>query len=199
MVFANVIATEFDDLLVGDDADNNLSSGAGNDRISGGLGINNLDGGQGIDTIDETLDADMRLTETFITIDGSDSQVINFEHAVLTGGDSNNILDASEFTFGSVILDGLGGDDVLTGTSHDDLLSGGEGADSLIGGEGLDTVIEERDADFHLSSSELTIGNDQADDLSSIEAADLTGGESDNIIDASLFHSGNVTIFCTWR
>jgi Ca2+-binding RTX toxin-like protein len=68
---------------------------------------------------------------------GTDS-LSNIETASLTGGSSNNNLNASAFTLGSVTLNGGAGNDKLLGGSGNDNLVGGAGNDTLTGGTGQD-------------------------------------------------------------
>lgn len=63
------------------------------------------------------------------------------EQANLTGGNSNNKLDASTFTLGAVTLNGGLGNDTLIGGSSDDFLIGGNGSDLLTSGNGADRFI----------------------------------------------------------
>jgi Ca2+-binding RTX toxin-like protein len=61
------------------------------------------------------------------------------EQATLTGGNSNNSLNATSFN-GSVILNGGNGNDVLRGGYGDDSLYGGNGNDRLYGFDGDDLL-----------------------------------------------------------
>ncbi len=123
----------------------------------------------------------------------------NIHLADLTGGSGDNTLDASVFS-GSVVLSGGAGNDVLVGSVGADTLRGGAGNDSLTGGlgndivdggSGIDTLVETRDAHMTLRNDVLQFsatGNPpETDELAEIEIAQLTGGVSDNIIDASSF------------
>ena len=67
------------------------------------------------------------------------------------------------------------------------MLIGGAGDDAMDGGLGTDTVVETRDADFALTDTSLTIGAEGEETLSSIEAANLTGGSGNNSLIASNF------------
>lgn len=92
---------------------------------------------------------------------------------------------------GNDTIIGGSGNDTLSGGDGDDQLQGGGGNDSLGGGAGTDTVLESGDVDFSIDGSTLTgVGNDQ---FLEIEQALLTGGDSANTIDASLF-TGSVTV-----
>ena len=133
--------------------------GAGDDYLQGGEGADTLDGGAGTDTVSEERDADFILTDTSLAIgtDAADS-LTNIEQADLTGGESDNIINASAFTLGSVWLDGSDGDDTLYGGSGDDTLTGGDGEDALYGGDGTDSVVEENNSRFELTDTTLDMG-----------------------------------------
>lgn len=161
-LFSNVIGTAFNDVISGNNLDNNLQGGAG------------------MDTLTQVADADQVLTDTTLSGQGSDTHS-GFEQAVLTGGTGNNFLDASSYS-NPVVLNGLDGDDLLAGGTADDTINGGSGTD---------TVIQTADSDQTLSDTTLTgLGNDT---LAGIEQAILTGGASNNTLDASAF-SGNATL-----
>jgi len=126
-----------------------LDGKAGNDRIVGGLqndiitggeGNDTLEGGSGIDRVKETADVDFLLTDSQLIGNGIDL-LYSIEQATLTGGNSNNRIDASDFSLGAVRLNGKGGDDILFGGTDNDRLNGGDGNDILVGGEGKDTLI----------------------------------------------------------
>ena len=93
-------------------------------------------GGTGVDELFQTIDVDQVLSNALVTGQGPD-QLISIELATLTGGGSNNVIDASAFS-GSVRLFGMMGNDALTGTAQNDLLDGGPGSDSHVGGDGDD-------------------------------------------------------------
>ena len=179
------------DYLVGEDGADILSGGDGDDELSGGRGNDNLDGGAGIDNITETADVDFILTDSQLASDSTDV-LINIEQAKLYGGNSNNIIDASAFTKGSVYLYGFEGNDTVTGGTRDDELSGGRGDDNLNGGDGIDYIWEVANVDFTLTNSQL-IGNG-TDSLVNIEKARLYGGQNENQINASAF-TGSVFLY----
>jgi Ca2+-binding RTX toxin-like protein len=122
----------------------------------------------------------------------------------LTGGDEADTLDGGA---GNDTLIGGGGDDTLSGGSGNDTLSGGTGNDRLNGGSGTnvidggrdadgednDIVVAVADANITLSDSALVIGG-QTSSLSGIEEAELTGGDSANILDAAAFTRGGVRL-----
>ncbi|AFY57514.1 Ca2+-binding protein, RTX toxin [Rivularia sp. PCC 7116] len=184
--------------LSGKGGDDRLISGSGNDMLSGGDGDDTLDGGEGIDTLRETADVDFSLrNNNLYTYDVESGSTLdrnglrNIERASLTGGESNNELDAKYFD-GNVNLSGKGGRDTLIGGSGNDILSGGEGDDTLDGGDGIDTLRETADVDFKLSGTSYLYSYKvntttilDRDSLRNIERISLTGGESNNKIDAS--------------
>ena len=82
-------------------------------------------------------------------------RIINIERVFLSGGESDNRIDASQ-AYISVNFAGKGGSDTVIGGFYNDTLSGGEGNDTIDGGEGVDTLRETADDDFRLKSKRLT-------------------------------------------
>ena len=148
--FVNVVGSPFDDFLTGDSSDNELT---------GGEGTNTLTGGGGVDTVVEIGDVDFTLLDDALQIGavGSD-MLVGITQARLAGGDSANIIDASNFTLGPVTLLGGDGDDVLKGGDGDDVLSGNGGIDDLDGGGGFNVIMEEADSRFILTDLTLDMG-----------------------------------------
>ena len=148
----------------GDDAVNAAAIASGL-LVNGDAGNDTITGGSGNDTLNGGDDDDQ-----------------------LSGGGGNDALNGGS---GNDTSNGGTGTDTLNGGNGDDLLSGGGGNDTLDGGAGTDTVAESGDVDFDINASSLTgVGTDQ---FSDIEQASLTGGDSANTIDASLF-TGPVTV-----
>ncbi len=204
------------DVLNGEAGNDTLLGGAGDDLLSGGLGNDWIDGGAGNDRLVESGDVSFKLTNASLTGLGTDT-LLGVEQAALTGGAGNNLLDACLFS-GAVTLDGgagndtllggggndllLGGagndslsgsagNDTLNGGDGDDVLTGGAGNDSVDGGLGTDRLVEAGDVNFKLTKTSLTgLGTDT---LNWIEAASLTGGAGNNLLDASQF-TGPVTL-----
>jgi Ca2+-binding RTX toxin-like protein len=172
----------------------NLVGSSSNDEIIGNTLANTIDGGAGTDTLFELGDANMTLTNTSLSREGGNTDTIsNIEQVNLTGGDGHNTINAAAFT-GAVTLNGAAGDDNLTSSNSNDRLTGGSGSDTITGGDGTDLLVEVLDINMILTNSSLTsnsVGNN--DILSSIEQASLTGGSSNNILDASAF-AGPVTL-----
>jgi Ca2+-binding RTX toxin-like protein len=133
-----VIGGAGNDSLSGSSGNDALLGGAGNDTLSGGLGDDLLQGGSGIDRLVEAGDRSFTLTNISLLGLGSDV-LTSLEQAMLTGGLSNNSLNAALFT-GRVTLNGGAGHDLLRGGSHHDNLLAGTGNDTVRGGNGNDTI-----------------------------------------------------------
>lgn len=114
-----------------------LEGGKGDDHLTGGTGKDRLMGGTGFDTVIESDDIDLELTENKLIGTWTDT-LDSIEHVILSGGDSNNKLDASQFQ-GTVHLHGGKGHDQLIGGKQGDVLVSSSGKDSLTGGAGSDT------------------------------------------------------------
>ncbi len=138
------------DTLNGGAGDDTLNGGNGNDNLSGGRQSDVLNGGNGIDRVIESGDlAKFILANDRLVGNGVDV-LISIEQAQLTGGEGENILDASGFTLGSVTLNGGGDDDTLLGGSKNDRLSGDDGFDYLNGGTGRDTMTGGAGGDIYV-------------------------------------------------
>ena len=172
----NVTGGSGADFLDGGVGNDTLKSGAGDDELSGGAGIDSIDGGIGTDCLIEVVTGNITITDTKITGLGSD-KILNVECFEFSGDDRNNLLDASKYTLGSVVLRGNGGNDTLLGGSRNDTLDGGEGFD----------IIKQS------ASVNQTITGDSAtgaetDSLVSIEGAQLISlGRTGLRLDASGF------------
>ncbi|HEY0026686.1 MAG TPA: calcium-binding protein [Allosphingosinicella sp.] len=99
--------------LIGTEAGETLTGGAGGDRIEGRGGYDTLRGAAGDDVL-----------------------IAGNEYAVLEGGSGDDTLFAGS---GGGRLDGGAGDDVVTGGIGDELINLGDGADSAHAGGGADT------------------------------------------------------------
>lgn len=177
------------DTLIGGSGGDNLDGEGDDDLLTGGLGNDTLEGGSGDNTLYESANVNVTLGASSMTGLGSDD-VSNIQFAVLVGGAGANAFDASSFG-GQVTLTGAGGNDTLIGSGNDDQLTGGDGNDHIDGGGGSDTLIESGNVNFTLGASTLTgLGSDT---ISGIELARLTGGASNNTIDATHF-AGDVTL-----
>lgn len=170
-----------------------VNVGAGNDTVSVATldnifsGSLLIDGDTGIDSI--TIGS---LTNVLGTIDLS-----------ADGGAGDDTLNASAFgrgvalygSAGNDVLIGGSGADQLFGDAGSDVLTGNGGNDSLDGGANIDTVSEGGNVNVVLTNTSLTgFGTDS---LFSIESAQINGGSSANVFDASastvisvIFNSG---------
>lgn len=131
-----------DSLDAGDGNDRVMGQGSTGDTLRGGAGDDTLDGGAGDDVLIDSANADFILTNTSMTGNGNDT-VVDVERAILIGGSSSNLIDASAFFSPgqtTVTLRGGGGNDTLIGTAGADALLGDRGADSLVGGDGHDKL-----------------------------------------------------------
>ena len=155
--FEHVRGSVFDDVLTGDDGNNNLigdagddnlDGGSGNDRLRGGAGSDNLWGRGGNDSLTgdagaDTLDGgagrdtlDYRRSDAGVTVNLADN-------ATAGGHAEGDRIANFEHVRGSAfddVLTGDGGNNNLIGDAGDDNLDGGSGNDRLRGGAGSDNL-----------------------------------------------------------
>lgn len=127
----NILGSDFNDTLTGDNNVNILTGGNGNDILEGLGGSDILSGGTGTDTVAYTfagtaVTASLADATTNSGTDAAGDSYISIEN--LTGGDFSDSLV------------GDSGSNTLTGGSGDDALEGMTGADILVGGTGSNTV-----------------------------------------------------------
>ncbi|MFM8420583.1 MAG: Calx-beta domain-containing protein [Verrucomicrobiota bacterium] len=166
-----LVGGTLNDTLRGDGLNNELRGGAGDDVLDGKGGDDLLDGGSGNDDIDggdglldrivETADTDFRLSNLLLVRGtGEVDSLDDIEVAWLAGGAGNNRFDLTGWT-GMGIVDG---------------------------GAGNDTLVWAADANFLLTTAQLLVSTALGlTALTSIEEAELIGGESDNLLDAQAF------------
>lgn len=144
----NVIGSDYDDAIYGDEESNRFDGGDGDDLMSGrggddvfegGYGFDRYDGGQGVDTVDymkssEGISVDLikRLgsfgdAEGDVLIDIENVFGTDF-HDRIKGNKKNNYLR------------GYMSKDYLFGMEGDDSIEGGDGPDVMDGGDGTDTL-----------------------------------------------------------
>lgn len=135
-----------DDLLDGQFGKDTLQGGAGNDTLVGGSENDVINGGSGQDLLLER-GTSFQLTDSNLLSFDSDSltpfendQLFSIEMAGLYGIETDDDINASQFTRGNVTLDGGAGDDTLIGGAGDDRLVGQVGNDRLYGGRGNDNL-----------------------------------------------------------
>ncbi|WP_170789831.1 beta strand repeat-containing protein [Ruegeria lacuscaerulensis] len=164
--FENVVGSDGDDLILGNNEFNILDGGAGNDAIHSFGGADVIIGGEGIDTALFTagpgvvldLDEEGNGVAQVNAPDGAIlDQVFGFEN--ING--SNN---AGSPNGGNDILSGNSGSNTLNGQAGDDVLNGEGGDDILIGGAGNDTFVFEGNfgndviQDFEVGLDQLQFG-----------------------------------------
>ncbi|RZJ40644.1 MAG: calcium-binding protein, partial [Brevundimonas sp.] len=142
--FENVTGSAFNDLLVGDEGNNELRGGAGRDvllgregtdRLFGGTGAaNQLQGGAGDDAY--YVDA---AGDTIVELAGEGHDVVITTVNVFNL--AANVEDLSFEGTGNFIGSGNASDNEIYGADGDDILNGGGGHDSLNGGVGADILL----------------------------------------------------------
>ena len=131
----NIIATEFDDVIAGNELANRLDALDGDDAIRATAGADTVDGGDGSDTLDYSALAG--ISGVAVTLNGASVS------SVTVGGGDNDRISNVENVVGSVGNDVLGGDvfvNRLEGQDGDDRFRASGSSDELIGGDGSDTV-----------------------------------------------------------
>lgn len=177
------IGTDYNDVLVGNQADNSLAGGEGNDLLIGGIGADDMDGGDGFDTVGYQgssaaviVNLGDNLAESGGDAEGDNlvaiEKVMGSSHGdQLTGGAGNDYLA------------GEGGNDILMGGDGDDILYGGSGLDMLDGGEGTDVVeyfANRSDYTVFLTNNTVVVvGPDGKDILTNVEVVRFNDGDVD--------------------
>ena len=127
------------DTLFGADGNDRLLGQGGIDELGGGLGDDRIDGGGSVSIIREQADADYSLSGDRHGVStegiGNDRWIGTYVKAVLAGGESDNVIDASEFAERTVVY-GLAGNDVLAIRSIQSRAVGGDGEDVIVTGGG---------------------------------------------------------------
>jgi Ca2+-binding RTX toxin-like protein len=158
----NLIGSQFNDTLAGNDEDNilagldghdelyggkgndSLFGGAGNDRLYGGEGRDLLNGGEGRDYA-IYVDSRVGIAAVMLNQDGSslhgfeglgEDDLINIE--AMWGSQFDDLLVGNDED--NIIL-GMDGNDSLYGGAGNDILNGGDGFDVVYGGEGDDHLM----------------------------------------------------------
>lgn len=164
----NVVSSNGNDVLIGNDSANTLVGNNGNDVLIGGAGADRLWGGGGIDTISYS-NADSGVT--ILLNDGRG------ERGDADGDTYLGIEAANGSNFDDIII-GDAAANTLKGLDGDDLLMGGAGADRLEGGSGFDTVSFSNataGVAVYLSARMGTAGDAAGDVYIDIEAANGSG------------------------
>jgi len=171
--FENIVGTDFDDTLLGNNEFNVIDGGAGNDAIHSFGGADVLDGGEGVDTLLLTATP----AGTVVTLDETGSGTVQ-----INGADAD-VFSNFENVSGSNV-----GDDVIT------IIAGGGGTDILDGGEGNDTNSFEGigfDVVASLADGTASYGpvNETFTNFENLTGSanndTLTGDDLDNVLDGS--------------
>lgn len=130
----------------------------------------------------------MTITDTSFSVGTSVSTHTGIARVDLTGGVSDNVIDASGVTTGGSVvwlrILGQGGDDTLIGSELDDQIRDSGGANTIDGRGGRDTLVIDSDADLTLTNTTIAIGTDVGTHTS-MEDIRLSGGSGDSVFDAS--------------
>ncbi|GEM_PF-1970949 len=170
----NVIGTDHDDVIAGDDGANTLDAGAGNDSLSGEGGDDLLLGGKGDDVLDGGT--------------GSDTLEGGFGDDTLSGGEGRDTINARS------------GDDLINATGDGDVIDGGEGHDTLDYGAADGVRLDMSDTTGYQAGStedraqnvEHVIGSSADDDLAASGGNDdVSGGSGDDVLSGRM---GNDTL-----
>lgn len=184
----NIIASQLDDVLTGNELDNKIEGLDGNDLFTGNFGRDTFDGGNGDDTVDYSLNYPMGVNvnlETGIAINLNSSDdtdtLRNIENIIasqldddLTGNKLDNKIEGFA---GNDKVSGGDGNDYLYGGSGNDRVSGGNGKDDLYGGSGNDEIYGNNGNDYLVgglatrgqSGRDTLTGGSGADDFSFVE------------------------------
>jgi Ca2+-binding RTX toxin-like protein len=164
------------DFLGGGAGNDTLVGNGGNDTLTGGAGFDTMNGGAGTDLLRETVNAEtVTLTDTelrsrtvefvgfpiplpAVTIEND--AFVSINAAELTGGAGDTRFDVSDFT----------------------------GPATVNGGGGTDTLVSDRDVDHTLTATALTRTGAAAISIVAIDAAELTGGGGNNVLNAEDFN-----------
>ncbi len=202
-----VLGTAFEDTIIGDAADNKLSSGNGKDTVDGGAGDDHIYGGSGFDTLIGGLGADVIYGENGNDVIYGNSVVLSLSGTMPTNGgvpDPSGNYAASTTMAAPIdhpvdmyddnaadIIYGGAGHDTIYGQGGDDLLDGGIGADTLYGGKGDDLLNggEGNDTLHGSEGADTLYGGDGNDTLKGGAGDDLIYGQNDD--DTILGGEGN--------
>jgi Ca2+-binding RTX toxin-like protein len=161
-----IIGSGGNDILRGDEKDNELYGEGGDDTLQGGAGADILDGGDGNrdvawynTTSTDGVKVDLRDGKGYSgeaagdTLSGIEDIIGSLGNDELRGDDNVNILNGGGASGGTD-----GGNDTLSGRGGDDALNGEGGNDTLEGGAGADTLDGSHGTDFAWYNSDSTTG-----------------------------------------
>ena len=183
----NIIASPNNDILIGNEKNNDIKGLAGNDVIISTAGYDSFNGGAGNDTVSYRRDpgnVEVNLANNVATDGwGSKDWVTNIENIVgsdngndnLIGNGSANIITGGN---GNDKIDGGGGDDKLYGEFGNDTIIGGLGRDYLVGNQGSDIIWGDIEGNPDVGDSDYIRGGDGDDDIHAGGGDDLVFGDS---------------------
>ena len=196
----NIIGSQFDDVLIGNNQNNRIQAADGNDVLIGNAGNDTLDGGKGSDTVSYRRDPsavkvslednlaedgfgdkdNLSSIENVIGSQFNDTIIGDANDNTIFAGSGNDIVEARN---GNDIIFGEDGLDSLEGEAGNDFLVGGRDADILDGGEGNDTAsyfTSESRVSVSLTTGEGWFGDAKGDKLTAIE--NLEGSEFEDLL-----------------
>ena len=184
----NVIGSDYDDSIAGNDASNRLVGGNGDDILNGRDSADDIVGGNGIDRVSYAgapggVTVNLSAGASSGTW-GPDSitSVVNISGSkfddVLTGNDRVNVIWGDD------------GDDRIDARDRADTVYGGDGQDTIIGGPGDDTLLGENGSDllnggvgddemFGGLGSDILLGGEGADRMAGDVGTDPTSSAGD--------------------
>ncbi|NJN72003.1 MAG: hypothetical protein HC799_03895, partial [Limnothrix sp. RL_2_0] len=182
----DIVGTNYDDVLIGNDSDNHIQALDGNDLVIGNAGDDTLDGGAGIDTLSYRRDAGGVTVnlETGTATDGWGGQdtIQNFIHVVGSEHDDNLIGDAQSNIItggkGDDRIDGGLGNDALYGERGEDLVIGNRGEDRIFGNQGEDTIYGDLEGVTDIGENDVIRGGDGDDEIHAGGGDDIVYGDS---------------------
>jgi Ca2+-binding RTX toxin-like protein len=144
--FENVYTGAGNDRIIGNIANNIISTGAGDDWVDGGFGYDQMDGGAGVDTLDTRFfsgDYVLDMSTGWTNYSYGGEYAYNFEN-VYTGAGNDLVYGTSDANY---INTGNGNDRILAGAGNDvlngygDVANGSTQIDKLHGGTGDDVFV----------------------------------------------------------
>ncbi|HLQ44698.1 MAG TPA: calcium-binding protein, partial [Planctomycetaceae bacterium] len=169
LMTTSLVATGFGTLVLSGIESAQLTGGASNNTftVSGWNGTGTLSGGGGSDTVVASRNANFTLSDTqLLASNGLSMTLAGIGIASLSGGTSNNIFTVSAWT----------------------------GSGTINGSSGTDRLDAVRNTDMTLTNTSLVALGFGTLTLTGIETANLSGGNSANVIRANAFTLGAVTL-----
>jgi Ca2+-binding RTX toxin-like protein len=194
----SIRGSSFDDIIGGDDNDNQLYGRAGDDWLLGGIGNDTLDGGGGgTDTVGygdaPGVTVSLAVRGPQDTVSAGMDTLIDIENLsgsggddTLTGDNGNNFLYGD---FGNDVLKAGRGNDQLAGGAGNDLLNGGAGNDSLQGDGGSDLFRFDTALSATTNIDDI-VDYSVVDDTIVLENAIFSAFTATGIMAASAFYAG---------